>query len=422
MDPIKLVKGFKDLLPEESAKWWFVELRARKFFKNFGFSEIRPPIMERTELFQRGIGEGTDVVEKEMYTFTDRSGENLTLRPEATAGVIRAYIENGLFTREAVSKLYTIGPMFRRERPQKGRFRQFHQINAEVFGVAAPIIDAEIIIMVNEFLRDVGLESLSLEINSLGCSECRPSFKQELIAFLEAKKETLCPDCQRRIGINPLRVLDCKVRTCQEATVQAPLVTSFLCTGCHAHFDELQKYINRFGITYSINPKMVRGLDYYTKTAFEITTTHLGAQNAVCGGGRYDELVKQLGGPDVPGIGFAIGFERLVSLLPMSNLYDNSPTLFVAPLGATAHEKTFALLNSLRLSGLSCVSEYNANVSLKTMLKRADRSGARLVIIVGEDELLKEEITIKDMQTGKQKSFLLSDWGKIIATAKQGEL
>ncbi|HET56865.1 MAG TPA: histidine--tRNA ligase, partial [Deltaproteobacteria bacterium] len=291
---ITSVRGFKDILPDETGRWRHVEDTARRIFSSFGLREIRIPILEKTELFSRGIGDTTDIVEKEMYTFDDRGGDSLTLRPEATASVVRAYLEHHLHQHEAVSKLYTMGPMFRRERPQKGRYRQFHQINVEVFGSADPRTDAELLFMLVLFLGELGLPGLQLEINSLGCPRCRPVFKERVITFLDARRDELCDDCRRRLDTNPLRVFDCKNEGCRRLVEKAPVILDSLCDECAAHFDELKRYLEALDVPFVVNGGMVRGLDYYRRTAFEVTTTALGAQNAVAGGGRYDGLTEQL--------------------------------------------------------------------------------------------------------------------------------
>ena len=311
---IKALKGFKDILPEEVGIWQFIERKARDIFLRYGFEEIKVPILEKTELFVRTIGENTDIVEKEMYTFIDRNGSSVTMRPEGTAPVIRSYIENGLFVRGSVQRLYTIGPMFRHERPQKGRLRQFHQMSVEVLGSNSAKLDTEVMTMAWQILVEIGLQA-SLQLNSLGCAKCRPSFKEALQVFLQERLANLCDDCQRRSTTNPLRVLDCKSEHCQAEYVSAPAITEHLCETCALHFDEVKQTLTQLGVPYTLNPKMVRGLDYYTRTTFELITTELGAQGAIGAGGRYDGLVQQLGGPEVPGIGFAMGIERLAMLL-----------------------------------------------------------------------------------------------------------
>jgi histidyl-tRNA synthetase len=369
---IKAIRGFNDVLPGEVGKWQFVEKAAREVFEGFGFSEIRIPILERTELFSRGIGEATDIVEKEMYTFTDRSGTSLTLRPEATASMARAYLEHKIYSFDPVAKLYCIGPMFRHERPQKGRFRQFYQIDAEVFGVGNPMVDAEVILMLIHFLKRVGLENLELEINSLGCRECRPRYREELKKFLTGKAFQLCEDCQRRLQTNPLRIFDCKVETCKEAISEAPKVTDFICPECQGHFDKVKEYLGMAGLTYILNPRMVRGLDYYTRTAFEVVSYQLGSQNAVTGGGRYDNLFQEIGDLDIPGIGFAIGIERLISLLPEEKDFIQYPHLFLAALGGEAQRRAYELTNKLHLDGIRAEVDYEGK-SLKSQMRRADK-------------------------------------------------
>jgi histidyl-tRNA synthetase len=406
---INAVKGFKDILPGEAPRWQYVERKAREIFSSFGIREIRTPVLEKTELFQRGIGAATDIVEKEMYTFLDRGGEYLTLRPEATASIIRAYVEHSIFASDPVAKLFTIGPMFRRERPQKGRFRQFHQINVEFLGSDDPRADGEIILLLTHFLKSVGLAELRLEINSLGCPQCRPSYRVAILKFLDGREAGLCEDCRRRLTTNPLRVLDCKMEKCREITVMSPRLLDFLCRDCGEHFVKVRAALDNFGLTYLINPKMVRGLDYYTKTAFEVTTEFLGAQNAVAGGGRYDGLVSELGGPDIAGIGFAVGMERLISLLPLTDEdFQLSPRLFIAALGPEAGEKAFSLSNRLRMRGLWVEMDY-AGKSLKSQMKRADKSGSRYVLLLGEKELAAQMAELRDMEKGIQETIALEE-------------
>lgn len=402
MEIISAIRGFKDILPAEAGQWLFVEEQARRVFHAFGFRDIRIPILEKTELFARGIGETTDVVEKEMYTFTDRGEESLTLRPEATAGVVRAYIEHALYAAEPVARLYTIGPMFRRERPQKGRYRQFYQIDAEILGLDDARVDAELILMLTHFLKAVGLTSSHVEINSLGCPLCRPAFRSAVVAHLQGREEELCGDCRRRIQTNPLRVFDCKIESCRAAVEDAPRLADFLCDECRAHFGTVQESLGLFGVPFSINNRMVRGLDYYTRTTFEVTTDVLGAQNAVVGGGRYDGLVQQLGGPDIPGIGFAIGFERLVSLMPTgTDDYRRTPALFIAALGAEAQKMAFELANRLRLEGVEAEMDY-AGKSLKSQMKRADKLGCRYALIIGDREIAENSGVFRDLKNSSQ--------------------
>jgi len=401
---IKAIRGFNDILPDEIGKWQFVEGVARVVFEGFGFSEIRTPIIERTELFSRSIGEATDIVEKEMYTFTDKNGTSLTLRPEATASMARAYLEHQLHSLDPVAKLYCIGPMFRYERPQKGRYRQFYQIDAEVFGVENPMVDAEVILMLLHFLKRVGLEKLELQINSLGCRACRPRYREELKSFLSQRSFQLCEDCQRRLDTNPLRILDCKVETCQKAIAEAPRMIDFLCSECQRHFDRVKEYLGMAGLEYILNPKMVRGLDYYTRTAFEVVSYSLGSQNAVTGGGRYDNLFQEIGGLDVPGIGFAIGMERLISLLPKEKEFIQSPHLFIAALGEETHKEAYRLANQLHLQGIRAELDYDGR-SLKSQMRRADKIKAQYVIILGEEELKRGKAVLRNMKDKFQEEI-----------------
>jgi histidyl-tRNA synthetase len=401
---IKAIRGFNDILPDEIGKWQFVEKTAREVFEGFGFSEIRIPILERTELFARGIGEATDIVEKEMYTFSDKSGNSLTLRPEATASMARAYLEHQIYNFDPVAKFYCIGPMFRYERPQKGRYRQFYQIDAEVFGVGNPIVDAEIIVMLIHFLERVGLEKLELQINSLGCRKCRPRYRQEIIHFLKKKSFQLCQDCQRRLETNPLRVFDCKVETCQAAIADAPKVVDFIDEECQDHFGKVKEYLEASGLTYILNPRMVRGLDYYTRTAFEVVSYQLGSQNAVTGGGRYDNLFQEIGGPDIPGIGFAIGMERLISLLPKDKEFVQYPSLFIAVLGDLTVKKAYSLINQLHLEGIRAELDYEGK-SLKSQMRKADKLKARYVLIMGEEELKKGRAVLRNMVDKSQEEI-----------------
>jgi histidyl-tRNA synthetase len=406
MEIITAVKGFKDVLPPETDKWRQIEKTAHEVFTAFGFKEIRIPLLEKTELFCRGIGESTDIVEKEMYTFIDRGDESLTLRPEATASIIRAYLEHALHSAETVTKLYTFGPMFRRERPQKGRYRQFHQIDAEILGPDDPRTDAELILMLIHFLGKLGLRNLNLEINTLGCAQCRPAFREAMVSFLRGREQELCGDCRRRLGTNPLRVFDCKVETCAEIVARAPLLPDFLCAGCREHFEEVQSCLRIFDRPFILNPKMVRGLDYYTRTTFEVTSEFLGAQNAVVGGGRYDHLIRDLGGPDIPGIGFAIGFERLAAMVPegVVDAMVQGPTLFVAALGEEALKKAFLLCNSLRIKGMRVEMDHAVR-SLKSQMKRADKLKSLYTLILGDREISENKALLRTMQTGTQKEI-----------------
>jgi histidyl-tRNA synthetase len=401
---IQAINGFKDIVPEAVGRWQHIEQRARDIFERFGFQEIRTPILEKTELFVRSIGEATDVVEKEMYTFADKG---ITMRPEATASVMRAFIEHGLHVRQPVQRLYTIGPMFRHERPQKGRLRQFHQLNAEIIGAAEPRIDAELIAMARMLLDELGL-TVSLELNSLGCPACRPPFKEQLIAFLAQRHESLCDDCKRRTRTNPLRVLDCKKTSCRAVVKDAPSLLTALCPDCGRHFTEVRTALEELRIPFQINRFMVRGLDYYTRTTFEFLTADLGTQAAVGAGGRYDGLIEQLGGPPLSGIGFAMGLERLALLLEQQNcaVPAKSMDVFVAALGPVAITPAGQLAHALRRQGGRAAIDYSGR-GLKAQLKQASRVNARFTLIVGEDEWTRGEAILRDMRTQEQQPFVL---------------
>ncbi|MCD6486796.1 MAG: histidine--tRNA ligase [Syntrophobacterales bacterium] len=414
MAKITSVRGFRDILPDETPKWQHIEEKIREIFFNFGIQEIRIPVLEKTELFKKGIGEATDIVEKEMYTFLDRGNEYLTMRPEATASVIRAYIEHHIYEKDPVAKLFTIGPMFRRERPQKGRFRQFHQINVEFLGQEDPRTDAELMSMLMHLLGEVGLDNLKLEINSLGCDKCRPAFREKVTGFLKDKKENLCEDCRRRLVTNPLRIFDCKNESCRKIISGAPVTLDFICDECKTHFERLKEYLGTLHVPFVINTKMVRGLDYYTRTAFEITTQSLRAQNAVTGGGRYDGLVQMLGGPDISGIGFAIGFDRLISMIPDTDGQDTgNPNIFIAALGNKAQNFAFSLCNTLRLAGIRAEMDFS-NRSLKSQMKRSNKLNCSHTLIIGEKEMEEGAAQIRNMGDGTQESVDINDTGSIV--------
>jgi histidyl-tRNA synthetase len=409
MEKITAIKGIKDILPEDSSAWNRIESIARQVFGSFGFREIRVPIMEKTELFKRSIGETTDIVEKEMYTFRDRDDELLTLRPEATASIIRAYIEHNMHSFDQITKLYTMGPMFRRERPQKGRFRQFHQIDVELFGDEKPQSDAEVIFMLIHFLQSTAIAELSLEINSLGCKSCRPVFSQAIVNHLKGSEKALCPDCQRRMNTNPLRIFDCKVEACNSVIAKAPQILDYLCTGCKEHFAQVKSFLTVLNVNYGINPRMVRGLDYYTRTAFEVKSGLLGAQNALAGGGRYDGLVSFLGGPEVSGIGFAVGVERLLACLPDNEKNIKFQTdLFIAALGERAQNIAFGLTNELRRNGISTEMDYNGK-SLKSQMKRADKLNSSFTLIVGDKEMDEKRVELRNMNTKNQQILSMNN-------------
>ncbi len=400
------IKGMNDILPGEIETWQFLEQQAREVFGTYGFSEIRTPVPEKTELFCRSIGETTDIVEKEMYTFEDKSDNSITLRPEGTAPVMRAFIQNKLFNLDAVTKLYYMGPMFRYERPQKGRYRQFHQIGVEALGVEDAKIDAQILAMLHSFFERAGIDSVSLQVNSLGCPDCRPNYRQQLIQYLEARLDVLCEECQRRYTKNPLRVLDCKSAGCKEATQDAPAIIDHLCDRCDEHFAQVQKYLNSLEIPFSVNARMVRGLDYYVRTTFEMVTDKLGSQNAVAAGGRYDGLVESLGGPALPGIGFAIGLERLVLMKGEDKIVPTSPQLFVAALGDAAADYAFVLMARLQAKGIRAEMDFQGK-SLKAQMRRADKLKADYVLILGDDEISSGQAQLKEMASGEQTPVVL---------------
>jgi histidyl-tRNA synthetase len=409
------IKGFNDILPGEVEKWQHIEATARRVFELYGFSEIRIPIMEKTELFCRSIGDATDIVEKEMYSFVDKGENKVTLRPEGTASVMRAFIEHKMHAIDPVARLYYMGPMFRYERPQKGRYRQFHQIGAEVTGVSAATVDAQVLTMLSHFFAELGLTEPSLQINSLGCPCCRPVYREALKSFLLGKLELLCEDCNRRYETNPLRALDCKSPGCQEATKGAPAMLEYLCNDCAEHFTATRAYLDLVGTKYAINERMVRGLDYYTRTTFEMVTTLLGSQSAVAAGGRYDGLISDLGGPALPGIGFAMGVER-VALLLAEKEFSRRPDLFIAALGDEAHAEAFRLMSALQKGGAAVEIDYEGK-SLKSQMRRADKFKSRFTLIVGGDELTRGTAPLKNMDGGTQSDVAL-DAAEILKVLK----
>jgi histidyl-tRNA synthetase len=421
---IKAVRGTRDLLPPETARWNFVEEKAREVFRAYNFQEIRTPIFESTELFARGVGEETDIVSKEMFTWEDRGraesdrGQSLTLRPENTAGVVRAYIEHKMWDR-GLNKLYYIGPQFRRERPQKGRYRQFYQIGAEVIGPASagsesPARDAEVLEMLATLLDRLGIAGWNLELNSVGCKEDRAAFNEALRKALEPVAANMCVDCQRRAVTNPLRVFDCKVPEDQPIIETLPRISQFLDEGCRKHFEAVQEILTKVGVRFSLNDRLVRGLDYYTRTAFEFTHGALGAQNAILGGGRYDGLSEALGGPAAPGIGFAIGEDRLVMSLPESaESMGKKPDVYVAPLGAGMNGEAARLARELRREGV--VADLgDENFRLKKSFEAATKAGAKYILIVGENEVKAGAFSLKNLESGEQVSVAKSELaGKI---------
>jgi histidyl-tRNA synthetase len=416
MDTIKGIKGVKDILPEETPNWRLIEDTARRWALCYGYQEIRIPIFELTALFARSIGAATDIVEKEMYTFPDRDGTSLTLRPEGTAGTVRAFIEHNRAADPLPQKYFYIGPMFRHERPQAGRLRQFHQFGVESFGTSDPRADIEVIALLWRLLSDLALPNLTLEINSLGSSGDRAAYKPILLSFLSQQESRLCANCRRRMKTNPLRVLDCKVPDCRAATESAPKLTDHLSPEARTHFDQVLAGLVAIGVPYRLNPRLVRGLDYYCLTSFEITSTHLGAQNAVGAGGRYDGLVEMLGGPSVPAIGFAVGLERISLMLPeapSSSL--NECIYYVAAFGEKGTSLGVLLLDELRRVGLSAQCDYRAT-TLKAHLRQADRSKCRYAIFLGDDEAARGYVILRNLASKAQEELPLSGLTSLLKT------
>ncbi|MGB9608542.1 MAG: histidine--tRNA ligase [bacterium] len=398
-------RGTKDILPPESAIWQYIENLFRQTAETFGYREIRTPTFEDVGLFARGIGEDTDIVSKEMYVFQDKGGRTLALRPEGTASVVRAYIEHGLYINQPFAKFYYITSLFRYERPQAGRFREHHQLGVEAIGSKSPYLDAEVIYLAHRFLELLGIKEKELHLNSVGCPLCRPRYLERLKEYLAPHKKELCEDCQRRLEHNPLRVLDCKRETCQSITSQVPPIYDFLCPDCASHFNKLQELLTSLDIAFKLNPRLVRGLDYYTKTAFEIISTKLGAQNSVCGGGRYDGLVEELGGPSVPAVGMGMGLERILIALgeDLPNIKDHI-YVFLALEDGTLKDRAFPLLMQLREKGLKADMDY-LDRSLKSQLRQADRLKAKFVLI------LKNQggVVLRDMEKGIQKEMSIEE-------------
>ena len=395
----------KDTWPDEARKWQRIEALAREVLQAFGFGEIKTPVLEKTELFARSIGEATDIVEKEMYTFSDRSGDSLTMRPEATAGLVRSFIESKTYAQPGPHKVFLIGSMFRHERPQKGRLRQFNQIDVEILGDDGPQSDAELMVMLAHLLERLGLNNVKIKLNSLGCPACRPGYRKELLGFLDARRGRLCEDCRRRLDTNPLRVLDCKVEACQEAVQDAPAMAEHLCQDCQEHFSTVKQLIGSAEVDYELDKRLVRGLDYYTRTTFEAIAGDLGAQNAVAGGGRYDGLIEMLGGPAQGAIGFAFGLGRLALLLPDEESAP-APWLYMAAMGEEARAWAFKAASDLRRQGV-WVELTPQDKSLKAQLRRANKMNAAKVLIIGPEELQAGKAQLKDMAGGEQVEIAL---------------
>lgn len=399
---INIPKGTKDMLPAEAYKWHYVERIARATAQNFGFKEIRTPMFEHTELFLRGVGETTDIVNKEMYTFDDKGGRSMTLRPEGTAGVARCFIENGLQQGVMPMKAYYIASVFRYEKPQNGRLREHHQFGVECYGSDSPAADAEVIALADTFLRNAGLESLELNLNSIGCKDCRARYNAALKQYIGENLHNMCGQCQARFDKNPLRILDCKEEKCKAITKNAPKFLDFLCDDCRAHFEEVQGILRDLGIKFVVNPSIVRGLDYYTRTVFEFVSTDIGAQGTVCGGGRYNNLVEEVGGKPTPAVGFGLGLERLLLVLENTNglkAEEESVEYYFAPLGDSAKALCRELAFALRRKGVSAETDI-MDRSVKAQMKYADKIGAKYVVVIGDDEIAKGVVSVKDMSDG----------------------
>ena len=402
-------RGTKDILPEQVADWVKLENKIRKMCGIYGFEEIRTPIFEHTELFQRGIGEGTDVVDKEMYTFTDKGDRSITLRPENTASVVRAYLQNKLYATGGLVKLFYIGSMFRYDRPQAGRLREFHQFGVEALGEENPAVDAEIILLAWDFLKSLGLDDLKLKLNTVGCPACRPVYRQKLQHYFNEYIDELCGDCKSRIEKNPLRILDCKIDGEKEFMEDAPKIENCLCDECREHFASVKNFLTAANIDFELDTRLVRGLDYYTKTAFEIQYTPLGAQSAVAGGGRYDKLVQEIGGNPTPAVGFATGIERILLALEKQNLLQTSAKkseIFIVTAGTDAEIFGFKILTELRRKNISASMDF-AKRSIKAQMKQAAKSGAKFAVIIGEDEVKNSTVTLKNLETSEQENISL---------------
>lgn len=414
---VKAPKGTKDVLPQESYKWQYVEQLARRITALAGYREIRTPVFEHTELFLRGVGDTTDIVQKEMYTFTDKGNRSVTLKPEGTAGAVRAFLEGGMPSNPQPTKMYYLSiPVFRYEKPQSGRLREHHQFGVEVFGAQDASVDAEVINLALTLLDEAGLKQLRLNINSIGCDKCRPQYNELLKEYLRGNADSMCDSCKERMERNPLRALDCKEESCKAIVKDAPLMIDHLCGECSAHFEELQKYLDALGIAYSVNPFIVRGLDYYTKTVFEIISDSIGAQGTVCGGGRYDKLLKQVGGPDMPGIGFGMGIERLLLVMENEGIEIEKPALtdvFLCTHGEAARLRAAVLVNGLRRAGIKADMDHCAR-SIKAQFKYADKIGAKFVAVIGEDEMKDGTAVLKTMETGEERVVHQDDIKKFV--------
>ena len=404
-------KGTKDMLPEQAYKWHYVEEKFADICRKYGFKEIRTPMFEHTEVFQRGIGDTTDVVQKEMYTFNDHAGRSITLKPEGTSGAVRAFIEHKQYAEVQPTKYYYDTDCFRYEKPQSGRLRHFHQFGIEVFGTSNMLADAEVICLANDFLTDLGVKEIELRINSVGCPECRAKYRQALKDFIKPRYDELCGTCKDRYERNPMRILDCKSEICQGIVKDAPRMLDYLCDDCRQAFEELKTNLTSMGIGYTVDPNIVRGLDYYTKTAFEFVTTKIGAQGTVCGGGRYDHLIEELGGPPIPGVGFGLGIERLLLLMDANEAYfpeDQGVEVFIAVMGERAKAFGLKLCREMRQKGIVAEMDTLAR-NIKGQFKYADRHNARYTLVIGDNELDKGVVSLKDMAASSQREVAIED-------------
>ncbi|MBQ6268455.1 MAG: histidine--tRNA ligase [Clostridia bacterium] len=405
----KAIKGTQDFLPSDIYKYQFLEQTVRDIAEKFGFREIRTPVFEHTELFQRGVGETTDVVQKEMYTFDDKGGRSITLRPEGTAGVARAFLEHGLFNDALPQKFCYLTNCYRYEKPQAGRWREFQQFGVEIMGAAAPAADAEIISLANEIFSFLGVEDIRLELNSIGCPDCRKQYHAALRDYFAAHSDDLCGTCRERLEKNPMRLLDCKVPTCREIGKDAPVILDYLCPDCADHFDKVKRYLDAMEIPFTVNPRIVRGLDYYTRTVFEFVADTIGAQGTVCGGGRYDGLIEELGGPHTPSLGFGMGTGRLLMLLESQGIELPAPSgcdLYIAPMGEAASFRAAALTAALRANGVHAQTDVVGR-SLKAQMKYADKIGAKFTLVLGDNELAEGKANLKDMDSGETSCIAL---------------
>lgn len=405
----KAPRGTKDVLPSDVHKWVYVESMFSDICEKFGYKAIRTPVFEHTELFKRGVGETTDIVQKEMYTFTDNGGRDITLKPEGTAPVVRAFVENKLYAGAQPTKLFYTTPCFRYERPQAGRLRAFHQFGVEVFGAENPSVDAEVISIAMTFFEKLGLENLELRINSIGCPQCRKKYNEVLKSFLKNKMDKLCKTCAGRYDRNPMRIIDCKKEECQNELRDVPLILDYICDECKEHFEKLQKYLSIMGLQFEIDPRIVRGLDYYNRTAFEIISNKIGSQSTVCGGGRYDGLVEEIGGPSTPGVGFGLGIERLLLTLENNNIDIPSPKgldVFIVTMGDRAYEKAVEISYKLRNNMVS-VDIDHLDRSIKAQFKYSNKVNSGYTIVIGDNELDNNVVSLKNMDSGEQKEIAL---------------